>query len=321
MNRINKFFTLLLLSGFLSVTAGAQDQQTPVIRKNENIVIHENGNNKEKLTIVIDSDKVTVNGKPADAFKDKGITILRDENNDLLSNPGSDFGEFMPRGGVQMFQGDMAPMHSNPAFLGVTTVGSEAGVKINGITPNSPADKAGLKEGDVITKVGDTKISSYEDLYKTVGQYKPGDKVTITFLRDGKENSADAILEKNPAAVFGFNKKEFQMFPPGQMSDLQNFSFDFAPKPRLGIQVQDTEDGHGVKVLGVNDASPAAKAGLKEDDLITEANGKTIKSVDDLKTETKDLKGGDAISLKIKRDQKYQTLEVKIPKELKITDL
>jgi hypothetical protein len=60
------------------------------------------------------------------------------------------------------------------------------GLRISGTTPGSPAADAGLKEGDVITQIGDDKVGSIYDLTDVLKKRKPGDKVKITVLRDGK---------------------------------------------------------------------------------------------------------------------------------------
>ncbi|HEY1871715.1 MAG TPA: PDZ domain-containing protein, partial [Chitinophagaceae bacterium] len=93
-------------------------------------------------------------------------------------------------------------------------------------------------------------------------------------------------------------------------------------KPRLGISAQDTEDDKGVKIVNIDDDdSPAAKAGLKEDDIITQVNGKAITSTEDLKESLKDVKKGDTVKITYKRNNQIQTANVKIPKDLKTIDL
>ena len=67
--------------------------------------------------------------------------------------------------------------------------------------------------------------------------------------------------------------------------------------------------------------SPAAKAGLKEDDVITQVNGKAITSTDDLRQSVKDVKKGDTVKITYKRNNQTQTVDVKFPKELKTIDL
>ncbi len=75
----------------------------------------------------------------------------------------------------------------NSAFLGVSSRKAEkGGATVLEVTKGSPAEKAGIKKGDIITKLNETKIESPESLYETVHNLKPGDKVKILFTRDGK---------------------------------------------------------------------------------------------------------------------------------------
>lgn len=89
----------------------------------------------------------------------------------------------------------------------------------------------------------------------------------------------------------------------------------------MGIEIQDTEDSKGVKVIEVEDETPAQKAGIQENDIITNINGKPVNSVDEIKAALKELKEGDLIKASIIRSGKTQTLEIKIPKKLKTADL
>jgi membrane-associated protease RseP (regulator of RpoE activity) len=84
---------------------------------------------------------------------------------------------------------------ADTAFLGVSVeaVGDNGGARVTSVRPGSPAADAGLKTGDVITKVGDTDIQSDADLIRAIRSHDPGDDVTITYTRDG--NSAQAKVE------------------------------------------------------------------------------------------------------------------------------
>jgi len=64
----------------------------------------------------------------------------------------------------------------------------------NPVVSGSPADKAGLKSGDIITKINNETIGSQGSLSSILGEYRPGDKITITYLRDGKENTTSLTL-------------------------------------------------------------------------------------------------------------------------------
>ena len=92
-------------------------------------------------------------------------------------------------------------------------------------------------------------------------------------------------------------------------------------QPKLGLSVQDTDDGKGVKVIEVDEESNAAKAGLKENDVLTHFNDKEVNSADEVAKLVKENKDKPTINLKIKRDGKSQSIEVKMPRKLKTTDI
>lgn len=66
------------------------------------------------------------------------------------------------------------------------------------ILTNSPADKAGLKEGDIIIKINDLSIDSSNSLSSVIGNFKVNDKIKIIYIRDGKENTTQALLVESP---------------------------------------------------------------------------------------------------------------------------
>ena len=70
------------------------------------------------------------------------------------------------------------------------------GVRIDGVSDNRPAIKAGLKQGDIITKLGDIKINGMQSYMEALGKFKPGDKTNVVFTRDGKEMTLPIELSK-----------------------------------------------------------------------------------------------------------------------------
>jgi predicted metalloprotease with PDZ domain len=98
-------------------------------------------------------------------------------------------------------------------------------------------------------------------------------------------------------------------------------SFDFIIKfddgPKMGISIEDLTEGSGAKVLEVTEGSPAAKAGIVKNDIITSVDGSSICDVATLQEKASDLKAGDAITLKLTRDGKSKEVTVKIPKKVK----
>jgi serine protease Do len=325
MNTLLKSSVFVLALSVVGGQAFSQDESKSKTKdkKNEDVIIHKKGDSNEKLTIVIDGNKITVNGKPVDEYKSDNVDIIH--NDDDFRMPFAYAAPMTPKGGWNVMGDDfMREIHSNKAFLGVMTKEGDSGAEITEVTKESAAEKAGLKEGDVITKINDDKITDADNLYKAIGKYKPNDKVNVTYKRDGKENKVAVTLEENKQVrTFSWKNGDNDNFnfkmPPGTRG-LNGLGY-WGDKPRLGVQVQDTEDGKGVKVLEVEDDEAADKAGLKEDDIITQVNGKNITSVDELKESMKTAKKGDTLKITFLRDNKTQTVDVKFPKDLKTTDL
>ena len=92
----------------------------------------------------------------------------------------------------------------SPAYAKANNLSVSSGALLLGdgtnlaVLPNSPAAKAGLKEGDIVTKIGDQAIDQDHTLTSLLSRKKVGDKVKIVYLRDGKTASVDAILELAP---------------------------------------------------------------------------------------------------------------------------
>jgi M6 family metalloprotease-like protein len=90
------------------------------------------------------------------------------------------------------------PMSANAQIrrvvLGIQMVTADSGVKIDRVTPGMPAEKAGVKVGDVLLKVGSVAVASQEALQDLLNQHRPGDKVQLTLKRDGKDVSIEAQL-------------------------------------------------------------------------------------------------------------------------------
>jgi S1-C subfamily serine protease len=90
--------------------------------------------------------------------------------------------------------------HSDGAFLGVSVDGgSESdGVRIGSIVAGSGAERAGLRGGDVIVRIGAQGLSRFEDLRRALADRRPGDAVPLVYLRDGEEHRASATLGTRP---------------------------------------------------------------------------------------------------------------------------
>lgn len=293
------------------------------------------------MKVVVDGNKITINGKEVDENDPRLHREGKDQRKIILKK--LDTPSLIEGQEIDNFDWvkPEAPK-TNQAFLGVITEANELGAKINQVSEQSPAAKAGFKEGDIITKVNDIKIDGPEALYDAIGKFKPDEKVTISYVSSGKKNSQVVSLAKNKNAISNFNYN-FN-FPNGQISPNEerklqiqprrfNFSIPHFPgmddlnlagmenKPKLGISIEDVENGEGVNITNVTENSPAAKSGLKENDIIVKVNDEKIKDVDDLKPIIKEAKEGANFTFQIKRNKEIKTIIVKLPKKLKTADL
>jgi serine protease Do len=289
------------------------------------IIITRSGDKDEKMTIVVDGDKVTVNGKDLKDLKDADDHVNTFNLTGIYSlTPVRTWNfDFDMDDHFSLFSED-----ENRAMLGVTTEGHDKGAEVKSITKESAAEKAGLKKGDVLTKIDNQSIESTDDVTKAIRAHKPGDKINITYLRDGKEQKATAELGKwkgikMNAVTMPRIADTWQLFtpePPMAFGQGGN-NFFFSGRPKLGISIQDTDDGAGVKVLEVDEESAAAKAGIKKDDIIVSVDEEEVKGTEDVTRAIRGSRDKTSFTFKVKRDGKTQNIEVKIPKKLKTADL
>jgi serine protease Do len=315
-----KYAVPAVATAFITTATFSQDKKDKSSNENEDktqeIVIRKKSGKTDKMTIVVDGDNVTINGKPVEEFKNNDVTILK---RDRATTPRVR-SLIAPR---TPFDPESFEAFGNKAVLGVMTSKSDDGVKVTNVTKESGAEKAGLKKDDIITKVGDKEVKEPGELIAAISSHKPNDKVDITYKRDGKESKTSAVLGENKTRSFAYNfNRDFNFeMPEGVIPPMQNFNFNFNRKPKIGLQIQDVEEGKGVTVKDVDENSPAAKAGIKDGDIITQVDGKDVAGVDELRTAIKDLKEGETVKISFKRNGKSQTSEIKIPKRLKTADL
>jgi serine protease Do len=308
-----------------------EDKQKTEKKEGQQIIITTKTDSKEKIVVEINGDKVTVNGKPIEDIKDGDISVnvhkLKGYNS-LMSytHPDGAFSYNWNDNKAFTFNGN-----ENTAMLGVVTDKTDAGVKVTEVNDETAAAKMGLKEDDIITKVDGKKIEDPDDLTKVIRGHKPGDKVSITYERNKKEQTATAELGKYNGPFTGnFSRSmpnmDFKVMPKIEQSfprtmQGQNGYTILADRPKLGLSVQDTDDGKGVKVLDVDDESNAAKAGVKKDDVIISINDKEVNSADEVAKIVRENKEKVSMKLKVNRGGKTQDIEVKMPRKLQTKDI
>lgn len=156
---------------------------------------------------------------------------------------------------------------------------SSDGVFVAGLTPGGAAEDAGIKEGDIITKVGTIAVNSMPQLQEQIGRYRPGDKVNVTILRDGKEKLVSVVLRNKDG--------DTKLVKSDQVLSMLGGTFEntsMEEKNKLGIQ-------GGVrisKILG----GKLRSAGIREGFIITSIDKKPIRSTDDLEAALRTKQGG-----------------------------
>lgn len=173
---------------------------------------------------------------------------------------------------------------------------TEKGALISNVFPGSPADKGGIKSGDVITAFNGKEINESHELPNLVAQEPVGKESSLKVLREGKTIDLKVTLgemEKGERQVL--EGDEGKLGSP----ELGLACRDLTPdeKAELGV----ARDGQGVLVVGVQSGSAAEQAGVQRGDLILSVNNNKISNVADLTTETKKIKKGDIVRLFIRR--------------------
>jgi serine protease Do len=178
--------------------------------------------------------------------------------------------------------------------------GQPTGALVGEVAPKTPSEKAGMKTGDVITAVNGKKISDPRELRLMIGSMAPGSKAQIQVNREGQTKMFDVALTEMPAGA----TEEGPETSPGESAQPEKTTV-FG-----GVAVADTSDDvrsalnlpkdvQGAVIAEIDADSPAGKAGLREGDVIQEANKQPIKNAKDLVAISKKLKANEKILLRV----------------------
>lgn len=153
------------------------------------------------------------------------------------------------------------------------------GIYVAGLTPGGAAEGAGLKEGDVITRVGQFPINTTPQLQEQIGRYRPGDKVDVTVMRDGKLKTLQVVL-RNKDGQTSLIKSDPTLNMLGGIFE----NIEIADKNKFGL------DG-GVKISKLNNGK-LKSSGIREGFIITSVDKRPIKTKEDLENALKNKQGG-----------------------------
>jgi TonB-dependent SusC/RagA subfamily outer membrane receptor len=326
-------------------SAGKADTVTPGTRKVERRVMvntFRTSDGSKDTTIIradsvtmkveVDGGKIMIEGMPLEEFRDRGGKEM-------------DVRVFRMGQGPNEERREIRIENDRRAFLGVATEKSETGALVKEVVSGSPAEKAGLLAEDRIVSVDGQKVDGPESLIKIIGAHQPGDKVVVAWTRGKKSMKSTIELDKPqaPKIVEGFRLpnmpdmpegelREFELAMPRIMMDAADNRKVFLFKndesspfgksaPKIGLSVQDTEEGKGVQVLSVLPTSAAAKAGIQANDRIVSIDQTAVNDVDGLKRAIENTSSKRSVMVHVQREKKEMHIELVYPRELKKADL
>ncbi len=170
----------------------------------------------------------------------------------------------------------------------------EAGILVTEVLPDTPAEKAGLKKNDVIVEYNKNSVRDDDRFRLMVGNTEVGTSVPVVVVRDGEREELSIILTERP------RDNVLAAAPQRQES-------------WLGLSVDDvgSNEENGVKVIGVEEGSPAGRAGIQEGDVITEVYSRKVENLKDYVDISEKLKDRtEPIAFLIKRERTSQYVPV-----------
>lgn len=232
------------------------------------------------------------------------------------------------------------------AHIGVTVEDLEGddaklrGVRIETVTPDGPADKAGLKAGDTISEFDGERVRSMLHFSRLVQETPPGRAVPVTLSRGGQRMNVTITPERRSwSDDFGVRMLDVprtRVTPmptppvapraprPPAMALPEFFDspglFRFSSGRRLGVTIEGIDDQlagyfgvkEGVLVKSVEDGSAAQKAGIKAGDVLTAINGSKVYDSSDVNRAINRMDDGGEFTAEIVRDKKTQTVKGKL---------
>ena len=152
------------------------------------------------------------------------------------------------------------------------------GVLVQSVEPGSPADRAGIRRGDVVLEANGTVTNSSRALIDAIAYAGPGRAIPLRLLRDGKEQQTRVTTGERPGAV---QESQQPGAPQEQNNRIGIAAAPLTPAIRERLRLRDGESG--VVVAGVLPGSPADDAGLAPGDVIVEVNGRPLATVEQLR--------------------------------------
>lgn len=185
---------------------------------------------------------------------------------------------------------------SDKALLGIYPESHpEGGVLVTGVVNGSGAESAGLQKGDIITALNGTSLTSKADLTQAMAALKPGETVSVAYIRDGAPATASATLTAKKAGNYSYNYNYNYNY------SYNHHRFDHKNrdvcKPFIGVYTSRTSEG--MKVRSVIEGTAAERSYIQPGDVITALDGVPTRSHQELVRERDKHEPGDYFTLTI----------------------
>jgi S1-C subfamily serine protease len=212
-------------------------------------------------------------------------------------------------------------------WLGVSLEEDSRGaVRITHVEKDSPAEQAGLREGDIIRKINGRDVRHGDFLAMEIRNRRPGEEVILEIERNGRTREVKVKLGAYPEEEA---RREIERWLPGVLRPLpvpQIERWRFWERRRfIGIFPEEigpelaeyfgVKEGRGLLVTRLEPDSPAEKAGIKVGDVIVRADGLRVETIEELNSIIQRKRKGDKLKLELVRDKKKMELEVEIAEE------
>ena len=147
---------------------------------------------------------------------------------------------------------------------------ADGGVYVSAVAPDGAAQVAGLKKGDIITKINGSEVNSGLEMSSILANFKPGDKVQVTYKRKGSENTTAVILKKSPGNYSTVVTANVEEELGAELETLDSKKAD-----QYGIE-------GGIVVKAIKKGGAVSKTRMEEGFIITSVNGVEVKNVEEL---------------------------------------
>ena len=165
----------------------------------------------------------------------------------------------------------------NPALEKEFKLKSTEGALVGDVTPKSPAEKAGLKSGDLVLNFNGKKVMDSRHLKLEVARTHPGESVPVKILRDGETKTLDVTVKELPGAEHLAKNESNHPDDSGTLNGVSVGDIDSSARQQFDLP----STLKGVVVTEVDPSSPSAEAGLKPGDVILEINRKPVKTAEE----------------------------------------